>query len=61
MTYRRILNGTRPGDPINLTVLPAEVVRDFPATGPRPVGTTYTFNLTSAPDRSYGFMGVSYY
>lgn len=57
----RILNGTRPGDPISLTVLPAEVVRDLPATGPRPPGSTYTFNLTSAPDRSYGYMGVSYY
>jgi membrane-associated protease RseP (regulator of RpoE activity) len=56
-----MLSGTRPGDPINLTVLPAEVVRDLPATGPRPLGTTYTFNLTSAPDRSYGYMGVSYY
>ena len=57
----RLLNGTRPGDPISLTVIPAEVVRDLPAAGPRPVGTTYTFNLTSAPDRSYGYMGVSYY
>jgi membrane-associated protease RseP (regulator of RpoE activity) len=57
----KLLNGTRPGDSISLTVLPSEVVRDLPATGPRPVGTTYTFNLTSAPDRSYGFMGVSYY
>jgi membrane-associated protease RseP (regulator of RpoE activity) len=56
-----LLNGTKPGDTINLTVLPAEVVRDLPASGPEPVGTTYTFNLTSAPDRSYGYMGVSYY
>jgi membrane-associated protease RseP (regulator of RpoE activity) len=57
----RLLNGTKPGDTINLTVLPAEVVRDLPATGPEPVGTSYIFNLTSAPDRSYGYMGVSYY
>ena len=57
----KILNGTRPGDKISLTVLPAEVARDLPATGPRPAGTTYTFNLTSAPDRSFGYMGVSYY
>ena len=57
----RLLNGTRPGDSINLTVLPAEVVRDLPVNGPGPAGTTYTFNLTSAPDRSYGYMGVSYY
>jgi membrane-associated protease RseP (regulator of RpoE activity) len=57
----RLLNGTKPGDTINLTVLPAEVVRDLPATGPRPAGTTYTFNLTASPDRSYGFMGVNYY
>ncbi|MGA2934252.1 MAG: site-2 protease family protein [Methanomicrobiales archaeon] len=57
----RLLNGTKPGDTINLTVLPADVVRDLPASGPEPVGATYTFNLTSAPDRSYGYMGVSYY
>jgi membrane-associated protease RseP (regulator of RpoE activity) len=57
----RLLNGTKPGDSISLTVIPAEVVRDLPASGPVPVGTNYTFNLTSAPDRSYGYMGVSYY
>jgi membrane-associated protease RseP (regulator of RpoE activity) len=56
-----ILSKTKPGDSVSLTVLPAEVVRDLPAANPRPVGTTYTFNLTSAPDRSYGFMGVNYY
>jgi len=56
-----ILSGTRPGDRISLTVLPAEVVSNLPPAGPRPAGTTYTFNLTSAPDRSYGYMGVSYY
>jgi membrane-associated protease RseP (regulator of RpoE activity) len=56
-----ILNGTRPGDRVNLTLLPAEVVRDLPPSAPVPTGTTYSFNLTSAPDRSYGFMGVSYY
>jgi membrane-associated protease RseP (regulator of RpoE activity) len=57
----RILNGTKPGDSVSLTVLPADVVRDLPPGGPGPAGTTYTFNLTSAPDRSYGYMGVSYY
>ncbi|MDD1668483.1 MAG: site-2 protease family protein [Methanomicrobiales archaeon] len=57
----RLLNGTRPGDTITLTVLPAEVLRDLPAGGQVPIGTNYSFNLTSAPDRSYGFMGVSYY
>jgi membrane-associated protease RseP (regulator of RpoE activity) len=57
----RILGTTRPGDSISLTVLPAEVVRDLPPAGPEPGGTTYTINLTSAPDRSYGFMGVNYY
>jgi membrane-associated protease RseP (regulator of RpoE activity) len=57
----RLLNMTKPGDSIRITVLPAEVVRDLPANSPTPVGTTYTFNLTSAPDRSYGYMGVSYY
>jgi membrane-associated protease RseP (regulator of RpoE activity) len=57
----RILGTTRPGDSINLTVLTAEVVRDLPASGPEPAGATYTINLTSAPDRSSGFMGVNYY
>jgi membrane-associated protease RseP (regulator of RpoE activity) len=57
----RILTATRPGDTINLTVLPAEVVRDLPAGGLRPAGATYAINLTSAPDRDYGFMGVNYY
>jgi membrane-associated protease RseP (regulator of RpoE activity) len=56
-----ILAGTKPGDTISLTVLPAEEVRSTPAGGPLPPGTTYTFNLTSAPDRTSGFMGVSYY
>jgi membrane-associated protease RseP (regulator of RpoE activity) len=57
----RILSGTKPGDTLVLTVLPAEVVRDLSASGPEPPGTTYTLNLTSAPDRAYGFMGVNYY
>jgi membrane-associated protease RseP (regulator of RpoE activity) len=57
----RFLEGTQPGDAISLTVIPAEVVRDLPAGSPVPVGTTYTFNLTSAPDRRYGYMGVNYY
>ncbi|HXW98213.1 MAG TPA: site-2 protease family protein [Methanomicrobiales archaeon] len=56
-----ILARTKPGDPVNLTVIPAETVRDLPAGAPVPRGTIYSFNLTSAPDRSYGFMGVSYY
>jgi membrane-associated protease RseP (regulator of RpoE activity) len=56
-----ILSGTKPGDPISLTVLPAVVVRDLPPGVLAPAGQTYTFNLSSAPDRSYGYMGVSYY
>ncbi|HVP25627.1 MAG TPA: site-2 protease family protein [Methanomicrobiales archaeon] len=57
----RLLNETKPGDRINLTVVPAEVVRDLPPSAPVPAGTTYSLNLGSSPDRSYGFMGVSYY
>ncbi|HTY52039.1 MAG TPA: site-2 protease family protein [Methanomicrobiales archaeon] len=56
-----ILSTTEPGDPVNLTVVPAEVVRDLAPGEAVPEGTTYSFNLTSAPDRTYGYMGVSYY
>jgi membrane-associated protease RseP (regulator of RpoE activity) len=57
----QILSGTKPGDTVGLTVLPAEVVRDLPATGPEPPGTTYNISLGSAPDRIYGYMGINYY
>jgi membrane-associated protease RseP (regulator of RpoE activity) len=57
----RILAGTMPGDALNLTVLPAEVVRDLPAGSSPPGGTTYTLNLTSFPGRTYGYMGILYY
>jgi membrane-associated protease RseP (regulator of RpoE activity) len=57
----RILEGTKPGDTISLTLIPAGVVRDLPAGSPVPAGTTYTFNLSSSPDRSYGYMGVNYF
>jgi membrane-associated protease RseP (regulator of RpoE activity) len=57
----RILSGTKPGDTVGLTVLPADVVRDSPATGPEPPGTTYNISLGSAPDRIYGYMGINYY
>jgi membrane-associated protease RseP (regulator of RpoE activity) len=57
----KILERTKPNDTITLTVVPAAVVRGLPATAPVPVGTDYTFNLTASLDRSYGFMGVSYY
>ncbi|HMA04488.1 MAG TPA: site-2 protease family protein [Methanomicrobiales archaeon] len=56
-----ILAGTKPGDPVSLTLVPAEVLRDLPPGGPLPPGTAYHFNLGSAPDRSYGYMGVDYY
>jgi membrane-associated protease RseP (regulator of RpoE activity) len=57
----RILSGTTPGDTLRLTVLPAEVVRDLPASGPEPRGTTINLSLGSAPDRAYGYMGINYY
>ena len=57
----KILESTHPGEPVSLAVIPAEVVRDLPPGSPVPAGTTYTFNLTSAPDRTYGYMGVKYY
>jgi membrane-associated protease RseP (regulator of RpoE activity) len=56
-----ILQGTKPNESVTLTVVPAEVVRDLPAGAPAPEGTAYIFNLTASPDRSYGFMGVTYY
>jgi membrane-associated protease RseP (regulator of RpoE activity) len=57
----RILSGRRPGETIGLTILPAGVMRDLPASGPEPPGTTYNITLGSAPDRMYGYMGVNYY
>ena len=57
----RILSATKPGDTIGLTVVPAEAIRDLPASGAEPPGTTYTITLGSAPDRAYGYMGVNYY
>jgi membrane-associated protease RseP (regulator of RpoE activity) len=56
-----ILEKTRPGDTITMTVLPADVVRDLPAGGMSPEGARYTLNLTSLPGRTYGYMGIFYY
>jgi membrane-associated protease RseP (regulator of RpoE activity) len=56
-----ILQKTRPGDTITITILPAEVVRDLPAGGVPPDGTRYTINLTSLPGRTSGYMGIYYY
>jgi hypothetical protein len=56
-----ILAGTRPGDGLSLTVLPAELVRDPPPGGTRPEGSTYTLNLTSYPGRNAGYAGIIFY
>ena len=57
----RILSATAPGDTVGLTVLPAEVMRDLPASGPEPPGAVYHITLGSAPDRTYGYLGINYY
>jgi len=56
-----ILSGTKPGDTLGITVVPAGVLRDLPPPGPEPPATTYNLSLGSAPDRTYGYMGVNYY
>jgi membrane-associated protease RseP (regulator of RpoE activity) len=57
----RILSGTKPGDTLGVTVLPAEAMGDLPGPGHEPPGTTYNVTLGSAPDRAYGYMGVNYF
>jgi membrane-associated protease RseP (regulator of RpoE activity) len=56
-----ILEKTRPGDTITMTILPAGVIRDLPPGGAIPGGTKYTLTLASITGRTYGYMGIYYY